>query len=86
MSVGSRWTEVASTRRWKSSAGGPARPAAASRPAAEHVASVWSEIRSSYGPTEFLGYEQTAAEARVLAVIAKLGRALVRQRRRRTRT
>ncbi len=41
----------------------------ASAPAAEQVAAVWSEIRSSYGPTEFLGYEQTAAEARVLAVV-----------------
>ena len=37
--------------------------------AAEEVAAAWSEIRSAFGPTEFLGYQETAVEARVLAVI-----------------
>jgi alanyl-tRNA synthetase len=36
---------------------------------AEEVAAAWSEIRSRYGPTEFLGYQESAVEARILAVI-----------------
>jgi alanyl-tRNA synthetase len=37
---------------------------------AEEVAAAWSEIRFEYGPTQFLGYEQPQADARVLAVIS----------------
>jgi len=37
--------------------------------AAEEVAGAWSEIRAEFGPTVFLGYQETAVEARVLAVI-----------------
>ena len=36
---------------------------------AEDVAAAWSEIRSTYGPTEFLGYDEAALEARVLDVL-----------------
>ena len=36
---------------------------------AEDVASAWSEIRSRFGPTEFLGYDELASEARILAAI-----------------
>ncbi len=36
---------------------------------AEEVAAAWSEIRSEFGPTQFLGYQQPELEARVLAVI-----------------
>ncbi|MGA2528253.1 MAG: alanine--tRNA ligase [Acidimicrobiales bacterium] len=35
----------------------------------EAVADAWSEIRFEFGPTQFLGYEQVEAEARVLAVV-----------------
>jgi len=37
--------------------------------AAAEVAAAWSEIRLEYGPTQFLGYQQVAVEARVLAVL-----------------
>lgn len=37
---------------------------------AEEVAAIWSEIRFEFGPTEFLGYNEAEAEARVLAVVA----------------
>ncbi len=37
---------------------------------AEDVAAAWSEIRSEFGPTQFLGYQDSQVEARVLAVIA----------------
>ena len=37
---------------------------------AEEVAAIWSEIRFEFGPTQFLGYQQPEAEARVLAVVA----------------
>ena len=72
-------------RRWQRSASAPARRAeagVAGASGAEEVAAAWSEIRSEFGPTQFLGYQQSDAEARVLAVLAELGRALVRQRRR----
>ena len=36
---------------------------------ADEVAAAWSEIRSEFGPTEFLGYNETAVEARVLAAL-----------------
>ena len=36
----------------------------------EEIADAWSEIRFEFGPTQFLGYEQVEAEARVLAVVA----------------
>ena len=33
------------------------------------VTAAWSEIRSEFGPTQFLGYQETEVEARVLAVV-----------------
>ena len=80
----SRWTGLASTRRWTSSAGGPARRAAQerARPPNE-VAAAWSEIRSEFGPTEFLGYERDRRRGPGARRPAELGRPLVRQRRRR---
>jgi alanyl-tRNA synthetase len=35
---------------------------------AEHLGNRWSEIRTEFGPSEFLGYQETTAQARVLAV------------------
>ncbi|MGA3352106.1 MAG: alanine--tRNA ligase [Acidimicrobiales bacterium] len=35
----------------------------------EEVADAWSGIRFEFGPTQFLGYQQAEAEARVLAVL-----------------
>jgi alanyl-tRNA synthetase len=35
----------------------------------EDVATAWSDIRFEFGPTQFLGYQQAVAEARVLAVL-----------------
>jgi len=37
--------------------------------APEGVAAAWSEIRTVFGPTQFLGYQDAEAEARVLAVV-----------------
>ena len=37
---------------------------------AEEVAAAWSEIRFEFGPTQFLGYEQSEVQAHVLAVLA----------------
>src|ERR1019366_2238201 len=36
---------------------------------AEEVAAAWSEIRFEFGPTQFLGYQETEVEAHVLAVL-----------------
>jgi alanyl-tRNA synthetase len=36
---------------------------------AEDVAAAWSEIRFEFGPTQFLGYSEPEAEARVLSVL-----------------
>ena len=37
--------------------------------ASERVTAAWSEIRTEFGPTQFLGYHEAKVEARVLAVI-----------------
>ena len=37
--------------------------------APERVTAAWSEIRTVFGPTQFLGYQEAEVEARVLAVV-----------------
>ena len=37
---------------------------------AEEVAAAWSEIRFEFGPTQFLGYQETQVEAHLLSVLA----------------
>ena len=37
--------------------------------APEGVTAAWSEIRTVFGPTHFLGYQEASVESRILAVV-----------------